>query len=74
MTANIHRDSKRRPEPFTAKDFLPEWGKPPEPEPDEDGMAPAKIRALIGDIMFHQERAQRMAGKTFRKPKNGIGS
>jgi hypothetical protein len=27
LTANIHRDPKRRPEPFAAKDFIMDWEK-----------------------------------------------
>lgn len=33
--ANIHRDSSRRPEPFSANDFAPKWDRAEETEPEE---------------------------------------
>lgn len=41
MLANIHRDRKRRPEPFTAQDFLPKWDR----EPTAAGRAKDKAEA-----------------------------
>ena len=61
LTANIHRDSKRRPERFTAKDFLLHWpGESGEVEPselDDNGMAPERIMKIMEEAM----RAQKVA-------------
>lgn len=27
VLANVHRDTKRRPKPYTADDFTPQWGR-----------------------------------------------
>lgn len=30
--ANVHRDPRRRPQPFTPADFMPRFGEPPRPK------------------------------------------
>lgn len=39
VLANIHRDEKRKPEPFTALDFMPRYDDEPEEEPKKDDAA-----------------------------------
>lgn len=54
MLANIHRDPKRRREPYTPADFMPKFGERKEPE--QDGLAPAKVMAVMDQLLRHQER------------------
>jgi hypothetical protein len=53
--ANVHRDSKRRPEPFTAAEFMPKYGPEPEPEEEADGMAPETVLDVMERLLKHQE-------------------
>ncbi len=59
--ANVNRDSKRRPDPFTAAEFMPKYGgavPEPEAEDEEDGMAPEKVAAVMERMMQAQERRE----------------
>ena len=51
LLANIHRDSKTRPQPFGLADFLlfqqPAETLPPEDEPRVDGLTAAEWRTLF---------------------------
>jgi hypothetical protein len=57
--ANIHRDSKRRPEPFSPADFMPKYGQPESIEDDQDGMAPEKVMAVMERLREHQDKVGR---------------
>lgn len=60
LLANIHRDAKRRPKPFSPRDFLPQWdrGGSAEARIDPDQVK-AKLAAAFGD---------RIKGGKRRKP------
>ena len=64
LTANINRDSKRRPEPFTAQDFIAPWDRRLEEarnaearneEPDEV-MTPDQILSGFEKMIERQEK------------------
>ena len=56
ILAEINRDRKQRTEPFTARDFLPQWLKSPEPEREEDALAPEHVMAVMERLMARQEQ------------------
>lgn len=45
LLANIHRDEKKRPRPFTLDDFMPQWVSAAKPPPSDDVLL-AKVKAL----------------------------
>ena len=58
--ANVNRDSKVRPEPFTASDFIPKYGDAEtEPEAEDDGMAPERIMGVMERLVAHQAKVER---------------
>lgn len=61
MIANVNRDSKRRPEPFTAADFMPKYGPEPEAEAEDadDGMAPEKVMVVMERLRIHQDMVEK---------------
>jgi hypothetical protein len=59
MTANINRDPKKRPEPFTAKDFMRQWWEAPDQEPDDNGMSPEHVMSVMDRLMRDQDRRQK---------------
>lgn len=56
LTANINRDPKRRPEPFSPRDFMVDWQARIEgaQEPDE-GMSPEQILSAFDRLIVQQE-------------------
>lgn len=72
LTANVHRDAKKRPEAFTAKDFLPQWGVTSERE-EEDGMAPDRIMNLMEGFMRQQEISTKADASRRRKAEQALG-
>lgn len=48
VVANVNRDSKRKPEPFTAQDFVPRFDVPDEAEAQEAPDLHDKIAAFFG--------------------------
>lgn len=60
LTANVNRDPKRRPHPWTAEDFIPH--DPAKAEADAQATAaalPAKADAIFGILAAQHERAER---------------
>lgn len=65
--ANIHRNPKKRTEPFSAMDFVPQWGATT-PEDDGGGMEPERVMAVMDGLMREQDRREaRIARKTTRR-------
>jgi hypothetical protein len=63
LTANINRDSKRRPQPFEAKDFMIHWEerlKEPQPEQQAQSMSPEEILAAFDQLIADQETTGRI--------------
>ena len=54
LMANINRDSAKRPDPFTAADFLPQWIRPPEPLPSEE-LDPDRLVSVMEGFMAAQK-------------------
>lgn len=57
LTANINRDSKRRPEPFQPKDFMIDWAerlKDPEEAAEPEMQTPEDALAVMERLMAHQ--------------------
>lgn len=48
VIANVNRDAKRKPEPFTAHDFVPRFDVPDEAEVEESPELHDKIAAFFG--------------------------
>lgn len=57
LTANIHRDSKTRPEPFEPADFMARWGE--QKREDGDGMSPEHVGRVMESLMRHQDAVER---------------
>lgn len=50
LFANANRDAKKRPEPYTADEFIPRWWPDPDAEttePEQPGRDPQEIWAAI---------------------------
>lgn len=56
LTANLHRDRKSRPEPFTFENFRFNWSKIQDDEPSTDeGMAPETIMPVMESFLKRQQ-------------------
>jgi hypothetical protein len=58
LLANLNRDAKHRPRPFTTADFMPKWGRP-------QAQSPAQMLAIASTI------TQAMGGTIERSPAGG---
>lgn len=58
LTANVHRDPKRRQKPFTAADFMPKWdrGEPKKASPE---VAKNAMLSAFGDRVKFKPRKRR---------------
>lgn len=57
LTANVHRDPKRRQKPFTAADFMPGRAREPKRKPAE--VAKNEMLAAFGDRVKFKPRKKR---------------
>ncbi|HEX6924355.1 MAG TPA: hypothetical protein VF167_02945 [Longimicrobiaceae bacterium] len=57
MLANINRDSKKHPEPFTWLDVFPEHREAPEPQTDEQMFAAMQMWAAAANRLAEREGA-----------------
>lgn len=47
MLANVNRDSKKRPKPWTWLDVFPAWRPPPPPQTEDDMLAAMDMLAAL---------------------------
>jgi hypothetical protein len=67
MIGNVNRDPKKRPKPFTPRDFVPGWDK--KEQPAADGMSPQRVRGAL--ISAFGKRIKGNAGQG-RVPNEGV--
>jgi hypothetical protein len=68
LTANMHRDSKKRPEPFTPKDFMVPWYEEPKEKVNEKSDWGAAAFISFERIIKQQEADKKMRGQVVSKP------
>jgi hypothetical protein len=58
LTAEMHRDKKKRPSPFTIQDFLSQWDKANRPNKLDPNVVRAKMMQAFGRKAVRKPRAK----------------